>query len=80
MKFIKSNITKDNVKVSGYSNSTISSSSSSSSSGGQASSLEPHKLWGQLFDGTKDISGDMTDVGKIIATDDISTQGDFIIK
>ena len=77
MKFIKSNITKDNVKVSGYSSST---NSSSSASGGQASSLEPHKLWGQTFDGTKDISGDMTDVGKIIATDDISTQGDFIIK
>ena len=79
MKFIKSNISKDtNTKVVGYSNSTTTNSPSSSS--GTASSIEAHTLWGQTYDGTKDVSGDLSNVGKITASDDISTEGDLIIK
>lgn len=40
-------------------------------------SFEPHNLWGQYFDDTADISGDMTGVGNIEASGDISTEGDI---
>lgn len=69
MKFIKKDIDKNTNIVRGV-NTTYSSSSSGSSesSGGMATSITPHNLWGQLYDGTKDISGDMYDVGKITLT------------
>lgn len=57
------------------------SSSSSSSSGGFT--FEPHYLWGQYFDDTQDISGDLTGVGSITASGVINASGitlsDFVI-
>lgn len=35
--------------------------------GGSASSLKPLSLWGQYFDGTEDISGDISNVGNLFA-------------
>ena len=35
--------------------------------GGNASSLKPINLWGQYFDGSQDISGDLSNVGNIFA-------------
>ena len=56
MKFVKRNTTKgsegSNVTIKSYSNSSNSSSSSSSS-------LTSHNIWGQPFDGTNDVTGDM---------------------
>lgn len=43
---------------------------------GGANAFEPHNLWGQYFDDTKDIDGDMSGVGNITATGDITTDGD----
>ena len=40
------------------------------------SEFEPHNLWGQYFDDTQDIDGDLTGVGDITATGDITTTGD----
>lgn len=42
-------------------------------------SLETHTLWGQEFDGTNDVNGDMTGVGSITASGDITTTGDIIV-
>lgn len=39
-------------------------------------SLVGHTLWGQFFDGTQDVTGDMTGVGSITATGDVKTDGD----
>lgn len=36
------------------------------------------RIWGQLFDGTAPISGDMTEVGSITASGTIKTSGDVI--
>lgn len=53
MKFVKRNTTKgsegSNVTIKSYSNSSSSSSSS----------LTSHNIWGQPFDGTNDVTGDM---------------------
>lgn len=55
MKFVKRNTTKGSegsnvtIKTGGYSNSSSSSSSS----------LTSHNIWGQPFDGTNDVTGDM---------------------
>lgn len=38
------------------------------------------KIWGQSFNGTQDISGDMTEVGKIEANGNITTQGGISAK
>ena len=52
--------------------------SSSSSTGGiaisqnQTTSLESHTLWGQQFDGTNDVSGDINNAGNIDATGNIT--------
>lgn len=74
MKFVKRNTTKgsegSNVTIKSYSNSSSSSSSS----------LTSHNIWGQPFDGTNDVTGDMQNVGSITATGNIQTDGDIIIK
>ena len=74
MKITKYNRKKDAIA----SNSNASSSSSYSSSGIVAQSqnttptLEKHTLWGQQFDGTSDVSGDITNAGNIEANGDIT--------
>lgn len=40
--------------------------------------LETHRLWGQEFNGTQDVTGDLTGVGGIEATGDITTDGNII--
>lgn len=76
MKFVKRNTTKGSegsnvtIKTGGYSNSSSSSSFS----------LTSHNIWGQPFDGTNDVTGDMQNVGSITATGNIQTDGDIIIK
>lgn len=42
--------------------------------------FEPHFLWGQWFDDTADIKGNMKDVGDIDAHGDISTSGNMLAK
>lgn len=74
MKFIKKNIDKENGKVPKI---IYSSSSGGDDSSGVATSITPHNLWGQLYDGTKDVSGDMNDVGKITLTNS-NSDGDTI--
>lgn len=53
---------------------------SNNSSGNSSTTLESHNIWGQPFDGTSDVSGDMQNIGKITATGDIQTDGKLIIK
>ena len=77
MKFIKKNIDKDNGKATKITYSSSSGGDDSSGSGGMATSITPRSLWGQLYDGTKDISGDMNDVGKITLTNS-NSDGDTI--
>lgn len=81
MKFVKADITRSSTN-----SSTTSSSGqySSSSSGGVSYSgsatLTTHNIWGQPFDGTQDVAGDMTNVDSITATGNISTDGQILIK
>ena len=60
-----------------------SSSSSSSGGGGSGFNFEPHYFWGQYFDDTQDVSGDLTGVGSITASGVINASGitlsDFVI-
>lgn len=42
--------------------------------GGQNSTLEPHLLWGQVYDGRHDISGDLVGVGNIESDGSISAK------
>lgn len=67
MKFIKKDIDKNNGSATKITYSS-SSGSNTETSGGMATSITPHSLWGQLYDGTKDINGDMNNVGKITLT------------
>lgn len=73
MKITKYNRKKD---VSGSNNSVAASSSYSSSGivaqGQNNTTLEKHTLWGQQFDGTTDVSGDITNAGNIEANGDIT--------
>ena len=43
--------------------------------GSQNSTLEPHLLWGQVYDGRHDISGDLVGVGNIESDGSISAKG-----
>lgn len=77
MKFVKRNTSRNSEgseKTISYNNSSGSSFTSGSTS------LESHNIWGQPFDGTSDVTGDMQNVGKITATGDIQTDGKLIIK
>ena len=42
--------------------------------GGQISTLEPHLLWGQVYDGRHDISGDLLGVGNIESDGNVSAK------
>lgn len=42
--------------------------------GGQNSTLEPHLLWGQVYDGRHDISGDLVGVGNIESDGNVSAK------
>lgn len=42
--------------------------------GGQNSTLEPHLLWGQVYDGRHDISGDLVGVGNIESDGSVSAK------
>lgn len=53
---------------------------SNNSSGNSSTTLESHRIWGQLFDGTNDVTGDMQNVGSITATGNIQTDESVIIK
>ena len=65
-----------NVSQAGYANSTTRI-INQTATGGVAAAFEPHYLWGQYFDDTRDITGDMTDVGSITASGTISTTGNI---
>ena len=45
-------------------------------SGGKLN-LDTHYFWGQPYNGTQDVSGDLTGVGSISADGDITTTGDI---
>lgn len=77
MKFVKRNTSR---KSEGSEKTISFNSSSGSSSTSSGTSLESHNIWGQPFDGTSDVSGDMQNIGKITATGDIQTDGKLIIK
>lgn len=77
MKFVKRNTSR---KSEGSEKIISFNSSSGSSSTSSGTSLESHNIWGQPFDGTSDVSGDMQNIGKITATGDIQTDGKLIIK
>ena len=43
-------------------------------------SLDTHNIWGQPFNGTEDISGNLENVDSITASGNIQTEGDIIIR
>ncbi len=56
------------------------SSSGFSNSKNVTASLDTHNIWGQPFNGTEDISGDLQNVGNVTASGNIQTEGDLIIR
>ena len=54
------------------------SSSGFSNSKNVTTSLDTHNIWGQPFNGTEDISGNLQNVGSITASGNIQTEGDII--
>lgn len=72
MEFIRKNVNTP----SGSSNSGGIQTTTTSTTG----SLTTHTIFGQPFNGTQDVRGDLSDVSKITANGDISTDGKFIIK
>lgn len=67
----------------------VNASSNSKTSGGNGggiqgtatnTTLETHTIFGQPYNGTNDVKGDLSDVNKITANGDISTDGKLIIK
>lgn len=55
-------------------------SSGFSNSKNVTASLDTHNIWGQPFNGTEDVSGNLKNVGSITASDNIQTEGDLIIR
>lgn len=55
-------------------------SSGFSNSKNVTTSLETHNIWGQPFNGTEDVSGNLYNVGSITASGNIQTEGDIIIR
>lgn len=55
-------------------------SSGFSNSKNVTASLDTHNIWGQPFNGTEDISGNLQNVGSITASGNIQTEGDIIIR
>lgn len=56
------------------------SSSGFSNSKNVTTSLDTHNIWGQPFNGTEDVSGNLYNVGSITASGNIQTKGDIIIR
>lgn len=56
------------------------SSSGFSNSKNVTTSLNTHNIWGQPFNGTEDVSGNLQNVGSITASGNIQTEGDLIIR
>ncbi len=56
------------------------SSSGFSNSKNVTTSLDIHNIWGQPFNGTEDVSGNLYNVGSITASGNIQTEGDIIIR
>ena len=56
------------------------SSSGFSNSKNVTTSLDTHNIWGQPFNGTEDVSGNLQNVGSITASGNIQTEGDIIIR
>lgn len=56
------------------------SSSGFSNSKNVTTSLDTHNIWGQPFNGTEDVSGNLYNVGGITASGNIQTEGDIIIR
>lgn len=46
----------------------------------ESKELETHTIFGQPFNGTQDVMGDITNASNIVATGDISTNGKVILK
>ena len=75
MEFIRRNVNGDNKGG-----------SSGGSSGGivnvtsSSTSLATHTIFGQPFNGTQDVKGDLRDANNIIANGNVSTDGDLIVK
>ena len=74
MEFIRKNV---NASSGGTSNSSGGISQSTSSN---VSTLATHTIFGQPYNGTNDVRGDLSDVSKITANGDVSTDSKFIIK
>lgn len=55
-------------------------SSGFSNSKNVTTSLDTHNIWGQPFNGTEDVSGNLYNVGSITASGNIQTEGDIIIR
>lgn len=56
------------------------SSSGFSNSKNVTTSLDTHNIWGQPFNGTEDVSGNLYNVGSITASGNIQTEGDIMIR
>lgn len=56
------------------------SSSGFSNSKNVTTSLDTHNIWGQPFNGTEDVFGNLYNVGSITASGNIQTEGDIIIR
>lgn len=78
MKFTKRNKSKEGQITGGNTTSSVANNNGSSSS--VSTSLQMHTIWGQQFDGTQDVRGDLIDVDNITAIGNIKTEKSFIIK
>lgn len=73
MEFIRKNINASNNGTNGGINSGVQNTATNTT-------LETHTIFGQPYNGTNDVRGNLSDVNKISANGDISTDGDLIIK
>lgn len=74
MEFIRKNVNG------GTSTSASSGSGGFSSTSGSGGTLESHTIFGQPYDGTNDVRGDLSDVDNISANGDIALDGKIIIR
>ena len=74
MEFIRKNVNG------GTSTSASSGSGGFSNTSGSGGTLESHTIFGQPYDGTNDVRGDMSDVDNISANGDIALDGKIIIR
>lgn len=74
MEFIRKNVNG------GTSTSASSGSGGFSSTSGSGGTLESHTIFGQPYDGTNDVRGDLSDVDNISANGDVALDGKIIIR